>query len=230
LINKLKKIAFISFALLIFSGCTTTKSETAENYEPNILDVYGAYEGGEYVNKYYGFKLDIPESYTIHDDETKRYVEELGSQVFDVDGESSVDIQEIMAVQTYNILLASKYAFGEPVEENILFQLISENLTYSPGVENGEDYLWHVKKLLKEGGLNIIDESETATETINGVEFYTYSYGMVIQGSTIYQNWFCKKVNDHMVCFALSSVTDEGYAELYSILNTLELLDQTSIN
>ncbi len=230
MILKLKNILTITLITVSLVGCATTENSTAELQEPDILQVYGTYDSGEYVNKYYGFKLTLPEDFIIHDDEMKKYVEEIGSEILKDDDDSGLNLEEIQQEQLFNILMGSKYEIGAPVSENIMIQIVSENLTFYPGVENGSDYLWHVRKLFVDGGITLVDASEFLIEEINGINFHTFSYGMNISNVTVYQKWYCVKVREHILCFALTNLTEEGFTELENIFNTIELLEQTYIN
>ena len=86
-----------------------------------------------------------------------------------------------------------------------------------------------LKKQLQKSKIKMINESEFLIKEINGINFYTYSYGMVVQMTTINQKWYTRKVGNHMLCFALSSITESGYNELKDIMDSIELLEKTSI-
>ena len=150
MILKIKNILQLTLIILSLTACATTENKKEENKKPDILEIYGEHKTGEYINNYYGFKLDIPDSYIIQDDETKKYIMDLGSKYVYEDDISRRKAKEFAAEQVYNILIATKYELGAPVPENIAFQIMSENLTYYPGVKNGSDYLWHVKKAIAE--------------------------------------------------------------------------------
>lgn len=234
---KIKRI-LIRFCILLAVlsyGCKTTESTgttgktepVAEN--PSILEIYGEYKQGEYINNYYGFQLTIPENFIFQDDETRQYIQSIGAELIAEDENHKKTLEELAEIQTYNILMTTKYELGTPGVENIILQVMAENLKYAPGVQNGSDYLWFIKEQLGSGGITISNESEFDIETINGIEFHTYSYSIEIQSTTINQKWFCKKVDDHALSFAITYATEDGFIELDSILNTIELLENSSM-
>ncbi|MGL1893318.1 MAG: hypothetical protein OCD02_16905 [Spirochaetaceae bacterium] len=222
MISKLIKIIAFTLVMAAVTGCATTKYE-----EPTILDLYGSYDAGEYVNNYYGFKFSLPETYVIQGDEMKEYFKEVGAKLLNGNDAENTNLDELRDEQLYNILIASKHEIGAPVDENIMIQVIAENLEYQPGVENGADYLWHVQNQLESSDMTVINQSEFGTEIVNGIEFTTYSYGLDLQSVVVSQKWFTKKVGDHIFCIALSNITDEGFKELEEILYTIELLQNS---
>lgn len=228
-------IKFLILSALLTYGCKTTEpvetSEVAEleTVESSILEIYGEYNQGVYTNNYYGFKLNIPESYIFQDDETKQYVENLGAELIAEDENYKKTLEELSEMQTYHIVMSTKYELGTPGVENLILQVMGENLKYAPGIKNGSDYLWFIKEQLGSGGIEISNESDFGAEMINGIEFYTYSYTITIQSIGIEQKWFCKKVDNHALSFAITYATEDGYNELNGILNTLELLEKTRI-
>ncbi len=57
MIIKQKRIMQFIFISLLLTGCATTENNDKE--QPDILDIYGSCKNGEYINNYYGFKLNI---------------------------------------------------------------------------------------------------------------------------------------------------------------------------
>lgn len=225
----MKNILITIMIVTSIMGCTTTESNEAALQEAKIMEIYGSYNGGEFVNNYYGFKLQIPETYTIQNDEMKKHIADVGANVLYGDEKSALEQTDIAAEETYNILIASKYEIGAPVSENIIFMILSENLTYLPGIKNGADYLWSIQKQLKDSDIGLFDESEFLQEEINGINFHTFKYGIKMHSVTVYQKWYVKKVKEHMLCFALTNITDEGFVELEKIIQTISLLDKTDM-
>ncbi len=230
MISKILRILICVLIILFFIGCATTEKSKAESSDNNIVDIYGTYDNGIYMNKYYGFKLNIPKSYVIQDEKMREHALKEGTDFLYKDEASREYIKELAAEKVYNILMCSKYEIGAPVLENLLLQIMSENLIYNPGVKTGADYLWHVQKLFKESGITLNKESGFLIEEVNGLKFYTYSYEINVKSVYFTQKWYTKKVGDHMLCFAFSYNSEIGYNELNNIFNTLELLKQTRID
>jgi hypothetical protein len=211
-------------------GCTTTKNSNTENKEPSIMDIYGSVDGGEYINEYYGFTLNFPEDYIVQDDEAKNHALEVGNDFLNGDDQNSKEQMKLLAEQQlFNLLFITKYEIGTPDVENLVIQIAGENVKYLPGIKNGKDYLWFLERQIEAGGIKLLNKSEFLLETINGIEFYTFSYEMEIQNIIVKQKFFTKKVGNHMLSFSATFFTDEGYDEVMQSINTITLLENSKM-
>lgn len=225
IIKNIKNGIILLFALFLFS-CATTEND--EKKEPDILDVYGSFANNKYINEYYGFELEIPENYIVQDDEAKDHVLDLGNKILNGGDEDAMEQLKLLTEeQLFNLLFITKYEVGTPGVENIIMQIFSENLMFQPGIKDGSDYLWHFEKQLENAGIVLTNKSEFLLESINGIDFNTFSYDMLIQNTTVKQKMFTKKVGGHILCFGVTYFTDEGLNELTKLLNTISPLSNS---
>ncbi|PKR80279.1 hypothetical protein CW751_10520 [Brumimicrobium salinarum] len=134
---------------------------------------YGKIENNQYQNDYFNFTIDIPEDWFVQNKAQIEALQKQGKQMMAGDDEELNTIFEISEINTANLLSVNKYELGAPVEFNPSFGIVVENISHAPGVKKGSDYLFQVKRLLKQSKMNYehIDEKFKKT-IISGHTFY----------------------------------------------------------
>lgn len=213
----MKKIIY--FLLLI---CFAFNSNSyAQKGKTKKFD-YGKVENNKYTNSYFGLELIIPENWVVKSKEETKVITDAGKKIIASNNENLKEVIEAAEVNSAYLLHVNKYEQGAPVDYNSSFLLLSENVTSSPGVKTGADYLFHTRKLLLQTQLKFTEiDEEFKKVIINNEEFYLMNLTMEIMGMEIKQGYYATIKNGFCVAVIISFIDEEQKTELEKMLNTL---------
>ncbi|ASS48082.1 MAG: hypothetical protein A3D31_00665 [Candidatus Fluviicola riflensis] len=177
------KFAFAFLGLVFLTACENPsvkqgKSEKMEQPEvepfigkPDNFD-YGKVENNVYSNSYFKCTMKVPKDWVIMNNEVAG---KLQDKVVEKIGREHEDLKEVVdagKINSANLLAISKFDPKTPTPSNPNFIIIAENITASPGVKTGRDYLISGRKLMQQAQINYEFLDEPKEEFINGRSFY----------------------------------------------------------
>ena len=105
-------------------------------------------------------------NWIVQDKQAMNNLIERGKDVVTDDNDNLKSIVKASQVNTAYLLAVFKYEVGAAVEYNPSFMLVAENTKNCPGIKNGKDYLFHVKKLLEQPQMSYSFEKEVFEQKI----------------------------------------------------------------
>ncbi len=149
----------------------------------DYLDV-GIIKDSVYHNNYFGMTVELPPDWDIQD---------LGER------------QRMM--DTVSLFSVFKCPVGAPVAYNSNIQCWAEQVDQWPGIQSGKDYLFHLRRTMEAGQMEISFPREIYVKSIGGHEFHAMQSRISIAGMTISHNSYSTIIKDHALSFSISFKT-----------------------
>lgn len=211
----MKKL-FILFIAIAAIGCAEQKN-VPENFD------YGTTKDGKYSNEYFDMVITFNPEWVVQDQGILEENIEDGSEI--VYGEDKDIKTKIKAslINTANLLTLFKYELGAQVSFNPSLALIAENTNNFPGLQSGADYLENVKELLGQTQMDYTFDEDVLEKKIGESIFYVMHLELDYMGRAVKQDYLTTVLNGFGLSIVLSYSTDEERAELYEIIDNIEI-------
>jgi len=180
----------------------------------------GTFEGSVYHNKYLGFRLTVPDDWSVQDEEAKRRFRQTGEKILAGDSESVQAAVEAGHARAVDLFTVFQYPFGSPVPYNPSLSGIAESLAHAPGVQTGGDYLYHVRRLLEGAQLRSTFPGEVYDQTLGGVAFHVLAAEVSVAGVTVHQEYYATVRKGYALVLTISYSNDDTRDALRAILQT----------
>ena len=204
----------VLFLGVLFTSCLT-------GGKPDDFD-YGHIEDGKYVNSFFKFEITLPDGWVVQSQEQMDNLTEKGTELAFGENKFKKAVVKASLINTANLLQAFQYELGTPVDFNPNISIVAENISNTPGIKTGGDYLFHLRKMLKESLLDVehVDEN-FEKETIGGrTDFYkmkvTINY---LQKAN--QIVYATISNGFSLCIVITS-NDEVQQQMLKTINTIK--------
>ena len=210
---KTKNILTIFFLGALFISCRA-------GGKPDNFD-YGHIENGKYVNSFFKFEIVLPDGWTIQSQEQMDNLTKMGTEII-TDNKAVI---KASLINTANLLQATQYELGAPVDSNSGINIVAENISNTPGIKTGGDFLFHLRKMLQASLLDVehVDE-DFEKETIGGVDFYKMkaivNYA-VQKGQFSNQILYSTIFNNFSLCIIITYKDEVQQQELLKSINSL---------
>jgi len=186
----------------------------------------GKMSGNTYTNDYFGLTLEMPAGWTILDEETKKLVMGMGSEIL-ADGDAAKQKQlDLAQEKTLPLSIAFKhpltYTSGPNPNIICMAEQVSK-LQLLMGIKTGADYIEAMKASLAEAPMEYTFGDEILTELVDGKTFYVLDVSADV-GVKIYQKYYAALVDEdrYVLSFVLSYTNDEEQAEVASVLSSVK--------
>jgi len=207
-------IILLIFITALSAGCQKTVKVTM-----------GEISGNTYTNDYFGVTLDLPAGWTILDDETKKLVMGVGSEMMS-GGDSAKQKQLDLAQQkTLPLLFAFKFPLNYTSGPNPNIICMAEQISKLHvliGIKTSQDYLEAMKTELSGAPIEYTFADDIYTEQIDGRTFSVLE-AMLDTGIKVYQKYYAALVDEdrYVLSFVVSYSNEEEQTELANVLRTV---------
>lgn len=210
--KKVGTVLVLFIAAMMFSiGCGKKAADEID---------FGAVKDSIYQNEYFGLTVDLPRDWSVLDQEARQRLMERGGTIISGDDKNLKAALKASEMTTVNLFAAFKHPVGSPVSSNPSIMCVAELVREIPGIKKGADYLFHAKRVLESGPLQVTFPKEISTESIGGQEFDVMHMEMPYAGRTIQQKYYAAIMKGYALAFIVSFTTDEEEAALENILKT----------
>lgn len=199
-------------SVFVLTACTKKASDEID---------FGKITNDVYQNEFFGFSVTLPPEWSVQDDAATQEIKELGEEMLVGDDKKMQAATKAAALNTVYLLTAFEHPLGSPVEFNPSFMSIAERVRNVPGIKEGKDYLFHVKKFLEASQMEIAFPKEIYTEEIDGVSFDVMELEMAMMGSVVTQRYYATIKKEYALSFVLSFASDENEENAKNILQTV---------
>ena len=192
----------------------TGGSGTAEGPDEGDID------GNLYTNKFFGLAYKFPEGWTPHGEKTKKHIMEIGKDA--VSGETSIEksVYQDAEKRTLMLLTVFKYPLGTPVDDNDGITLMSEDVSFAPGIRTGQDYVQVMKRSLTASKVPMEFQGEPTELNVSGQMFYRQNAILTVRSKQVYEAIVTTIVKEHALAFIFISTSDTSRNELVKTLET----------
>lgn len=225
--NKKNKVILLIITVLLlvisaayFLGTTSKSSTPAKASKPQVLDE-GRIEGSTYKNDYFGLTMNIPENWSIQNDESKNEIKESARELIANSDDVTKAGVDRSIERTVNMLSASKYPLGTPDKANSNFSVMAEKISAFPGIKTGKDYLLNAKKIMEGSKVKFIFKDITS-EKIDGLDFDVLECTIKVQGQQIKQKYYATIIRDYAFAFYITYSSQEDLNTLNKTIATIK--------
>jgi hypothetical protein len=211
------KAKFLGVVFLSIVNFTFSFAQKSKKFD------YGTLTDSVYTNSYFNLKMVIPSDWYVQSKEEVKQLMKTGENVVVGDDKALKAMVKASEVNSANFLTVFKYERGAPVDFNPSFILMAENVSASPGVKSGSDYLFHTRKLMKQVQLKYtFPEEDFKSEVFGGQTFYKMKAELDISGLLVKQDYYATVINGFCLSFIASYIDEEQSAELVKVLRSME--------
>lgn len=207
-------LTVVTLFFLFNLGC----SKKAEN----TIDL-GKFEEGTYSNIFFNFKVSVPDSWHVMDDEARIALMQKGKEIVAGDNKNLNATLNASVLQTLNLITASEHAPGAPVDTNSSFIIIAENIKHSPGIKRGRDYHYHTKKMMGSSALDVSFPKSIYEKMIGGKSFDVLEISINMGSLVNYQKQYATIINNYALLIAVTYQDNEGLNKLEQIFQTMKM-------
>lgn len=211
--NQRRMIVACLLAVVVFGlGCQKKAAEEID---------YGKVESSVYRNNYFGMSVTLPSDWSVQDEAAREELAKAGGEMIAGDDKNLKAAVKASELTSLNLFAVFQHPLGAPVDFNPNIICVAEQVRNSPGIKTGEDYLFHAKKLLQSGQMEVAFPADVYATTIGGKEFHVMSVDMSMSGATVSQKYYTAVMKGYALSFIVSYTTAEDEAALESILKTV---------
>jgi len=179
----------------------------------------GETKGHIYVNKFFGMQYDFPEDWTIHGEETKKRIMEVGKNAVSGDDPSRKAGMESAVKHTQILLSLFKYPLGTPNVLNQSIQVMAEDVRHAPGIQTGKDYLLNIQNVLKSSKMSVEVEGEPIKADLGKHAFYHSDFVIHVQTKDVYESFWATIDKRFALAFVFIAGSPEERAQLVKTLD-----------
>ncbi|GAL85575.1 conserved hypothetical protein [Sporocytophaga myxococcoides] len=212
------KARFLGVVFLSIISFTFSFAQKSKNFDYGTLK-----DDSIYTNSYFNLKMDIPSSWHVQSKEEVKQIMKSGENLVTGDDEKLKALVKAAEITTANFLTVLKYERGAPVDFNPSFILMAENISSSPGIKSGADYLFHTRKFMKQTQLNYkLTDEDFKSEVFGGKTFHKMHAEIDYSGVLIQQDYYATIINGFCLSFISSYIDEEQNAELLKIIGSMQ--------
>jgi hypothetical protein len=210
--SPLLAISILGIAILMFCGCQKKISDEID---------FGAFTNSVYHNNYFGLTMTAPSDWSIQDQQQQQQLTAAGSKLMYGDDQNQKAVLKAAELDTVHLFAVFRYPLGSPVSFNPSVMSLAEKVSQLPGIKTGEDYLFHVKKALSTGQMQISFPTNDYTVQLGGNDFSVMESEMTINGVTVKQKFYSAIMKGYALNFIMSYTTDQDEASVQKVLDTV---------
>jgi hypothetical protein len=195
------------FTCLLFSGF-----DIPENFD------YGHLQKNTYVNSFFNFRINIPDSWSVQNKEQLVAVMEKGKDMMARDNNQLKNAMKAASVNVANLLAVTQFERGAPSNPSMIIN--AENLKDFPGIKTGGDYLSNARKLILKSAIQYsnIDEDFKKMK-LGGMDAYSMDMKIENLGPVFNQRIYCMLINGFSLNICITWQTEE---QEQILLNSIE--------
>jgi len=212
--NKAFTISFL-LILILMINCSNSS-------EPKDFD-YGKIENDRYTNSYFDLELNLPSHWIVQTKEQTENLTKIGKDLVAGDNKNMRAAFNASEINTANLLTVFQYEVGSAVDFNPGFMLMAENLKAFPGIKTGSDYLFQVRRAMKQSQFQYdsIDD-EFKKIIIDNQEYYLMNTSVSYAGYTIRQEYYSTLQDGFCISAIISYNDDEQKSVLKKVINSMK--------
>jgi hypothetical protein len=198
----------------------TSQAQTSGSAASEVVDE-GDIDGNLYTNKVFGLAYKFPEGWTPHGDKTKKHIMEVGKGAVEGDSNLEKSAYQNAEKRTQMLLTVFKYPLGTPADDNDGVTVMSEDVSFAPGIKTGKDYLLIMAKGLSASKVPMEFQGEPTELTAGGQTFYKQNVLLTVHSKQVYEAIVTTIVKEHALAFIFIGMSEEGRASLVKTLDTV---------
>jgi predicted RNA-binding Zn-ribbon protein involved in translation (DUF1610 family) len=187
----------------------------------------GTIEDSVYKNKYFGFRLTLPEGWNPIDQKTQEEMEKVAGKMIAANQKGFDAFINASSEEAVSMFTVFKHPLGTPVPFNPSVMCMAQNVKHFPGIKKGSDYLYHLKTLMETldlGPIHIEYSDSTDTEAVGGVDFDVLDLRVHVGNASITQKYYARVMKGYVLSYILTYQTWDDMEELDNCLDTVSFI------
>lgn len=177
-----------------------------------------------YANKQFGLTVTAPDGWFVADSELTEKVMDAGKEIITSDQDARTKAMMDASLKRARTLFAFlEHPPGAPVDSNASIMGVAENVSFTPGIKTGQDYFFHMRRLLKQTNAPSEVIGDYKTRKIGGQMFDRMDMKQTVMGQELLQRVYAARHDDWIVVIVQSYRTDEQVAALDNVLDGMKL-------
>ena len=123
--------------------------------------------------------------------------------------------------RTLILLSIFKYPLGTPVDDNPGIQLMSEDVSFAPGIKSGKEYLRLMERNLTNANAPMELQGEPVELSVAGQVFYRRNALLHIHSKIVYEAIVVTILKEHALAFVFVAGSEDARTSLVKTLETV---------
>ena len=176
-----------------------------------------------YTNNYFGFTYEFPKGWSVPNEETRKYLREMTKAAATGGDQTKAAIFEVAAKRTHQLLTVLERPMGTPGASETSIVVMSEDISYAPGIQKASDYLLNTKAILVKQRPDLKIQREPTDFTFGGKPFARMDVSVENSpGVSVYTGYAATILNSQVILFVFTSNKPQQLTSLTDTLNTLK--------
>lgn len=187
----------------------------------------GTIENSVYKNRYFGFKLTLPEGWSPLDQNTQEEMEKVAGKLIAANQKGLDAMINASSKDAVNMFTVFKHPLGTPVPFNPSVMCMAQKVNHFPGIKKGSDYLYHLKTVLDTldfGPISVEYSGSTDTEELGGVDFDVFDLRVQFGITVITQKFYARVMKGYVLSYVVTYQTWDEMDELDNCLGTVRFI------
>ena len=187
----------------------------------------GTIEDSVYKNRYFGFKVTLPEGWNPLDQNTREDMEKTATKMITANNKGLGAMIDASSEDAVNMFTVFKHPLGTPVPFNPSVMCMAQKVDNLPGIKTGSDYLYHVMQVLDNldfGPFHVEYSGSTYTEELGGVDFDVFDITVQMGMTTITQKFYARVMKGYVLSYVVTYQSWDEMEELDNCLQTVRFI------
>jgi hypothetical protein len=114
-----------------------------------------------------------------------------------------------------------KYPLGTPVDDNDGIQVMSEDVSFAPGIKNGKEYLQLMARNLRAAKMPVELQRDPEEVSLADQTFYRQNIILTVRSKQVYETIMATVLKEHALVFILVGSSGDGRTALAKTLETV---------
>jgi hypothetical protein len=204
-------IVFASFSLILL-GCGKKA--------PDKID-FGSVAGSVYQNKYLGFMLTAPPTWSFQNQDAQREAMRKGQALVSGGDKNLSALMDAAKLQTVNLFAVSKFPLGAAVTYNPALIAAAEYVGNLPGIQRGKDYLFHARQGLQATTMQVSFPRDMYTVELGKVSFDVMEVEIALLGKKVREKFYSTIRRGYALFFVMAFTNDDDESTERRSLETI---------
>lgn len=176
-----------------------------------------------YTNSYFGFTYEFPKGWTVPNEETRKYLREMTRAAASGGDPAKAAVFDVAVKRTHQLLTVLEHPMGTPGASETSITVMSEDISYAPGVQKPTDYLLNTKAGFVKRQPDLKVQLEPTDVILRGKPFARMNVSFERStGETVYMGYAATILNSQIILFVFNCNKLEQRVVLMDTLNTLQ--------
>jgi len=176
-----------------------------------------------YRSDFFGFTYLFPKGWSVQGEVTKKYLMDVGRALVTGGDPTKTAVMDISEKRSHQLLTVFEHPVGTPVPFNPGLIVMTEDVSFAPGIQKGSDYLLNVKMGVEKRHPELKILREPTEQSFGGKSFFRMDVSFEIStGATVFESYSSTILNGNALTFIFFGEKPERLQSLSDTLNTLE--------